>query len=94
MMLTHIFNSHYLYLGVCLMMAAIDKYSCNFSAAKAPYLAKFRVQHVGLSGLEELGKSDQIPSFTDESRQSWQSCIFKVGDDVRQVGTSASILHR
>ena len=55
------------------------------SAAKAPYLAKFRVGHVGLSGLEMLAASTDIPEFKDESETSWQGCIFKVGDDVRQV---------
>mgnify|MGYP001800089731 CR=1 FL=1 len=56
-----------------------------FSAAKAPYLARFKVEHVGLSGLEVLGASSTIPQFVNETKQSWQSCIFKVGDDVRQV---------
>ncbi|XP_067946657.1 phosphatidylinositol 4-kinase alpha-like [Watersipora subatra] len=54
------------------------------SAAKAPYLAKFKVQHVGLAGLETLGTVTKLPAFTDESQQLWQGCIFKVGDDVRQ----------
>lgn len=57
-----------------------------YSAAKAPYLARFKVEHVGLSGLEKLGASSSIPQFVNDSKQSWQSCIFKVGDDVRQVG--------
>ena len=60
-----------------------------FSAAKAPYLAKFKVQKVGLAGLEKLGARSDVPTFTDGSKQSWQACIFKVGDDVRQV----SLLH-
>lgn len=58
------------------------------SAAKAPYLARFKVEHVGLSGLEKLGASEEVPEFKNESKQSWQACIFKVGDDVRQVRPS------
>lgn len=57
-----------------------------FSAAKAPYYARFKVEHVGLSGLEELAKSDDVPEFNDKEKQHWQGCIFKVGDDCRQVG--------
>jgi len=57
----------------------------DFSAAKAPYLARFKVEHVGITGLEKLATTDDVPRFTDETKQSWQGCIFKVGDDVRQV---------
>ncbi|BFZ04518.1 hypothetical protein BsWGS_07556 [Bradybaena similaris] len=67
------------------------------SAAKAPYLARFRVRHCGINGLEKLAASEmdnansnnrQFSVETDETECDqdvhWQSCIFKVGDDVRQ----------
>ncbi|CAG5117790.1 unnamed protein product [Candidula unifasciata] len=70
------------------------------SAAKAPFLARFKVRHCGISGLEQLAASDldnnpssnnqqQSPSqedqeSVDERKVYWQACIFKVGDDVRQ----------
>ncbi|CAF0782495.1 unnamed protein product [Brachionus calyciflorus] len=53
------------------------------SAAKAPYLARFVVQKISLSDLEEMGKSGKrIEPNIDLQYQS--ACIFKVGDDVRQ----------
>ncbi|KAF6031160.1 hypothetical protein EB796_010518 [Bugula neritina] len=54
------------------------------SAAKAPYFARFKVEKVGLTALERLGAVSEVPDFTDESKQIYQGCIFKVGDDVRQ----------
>ncbi|KAK3796327.1 hypothetical protein RRG08_021349 [Elysia crispata] len=68
------------------------------SAAKAPYLARFKVQHCGISGLERLAASETLTtdvtsSSVDKHQQAgeeldksiyWQACIFKVGDDVRQ----------
>jgi len=44
------------------------------------------VEKVGLTALERLGAVSEVPDFTDESKQIYQGCIFKVGDDVRQVG--------
>ncbi|XP_055863268.1 phosphatidylinositol 4-kinase alpha-like isoform X4 [Biomphalaria glabrata] len=60
------------------------------SAAKAPYLARFKVKHCGINGLEKLAASDltkkKMGSEVDglEEVIHWQACIFKVGDDVRQ----------
>lgn len=65
------------------------------SAAKAPYLARFRVLRCGLLELEHRGlTSDDTPSATcngnkqnadiENSNLVWQAAIFKVGDDVRQ----------
>ena len=66
------------------------------SAAKAPYLARFKVKAVGVHDLEEMGVST-TEDIKDAERkhkemletglehQHWQGCIFKVGDDVRQV---------
>lgn len=67
------------------------------SAAKAPFLAKFKVQRCGVKGTETLGL-DSSPSASnfnflatsnsDQRMKSediyWQAAIFKVGDDVRQ----------
>lgn len=60
------------------------------SAAKAPFLARFRVRRCGVREMEEMGLRDQntsaiMSSYKDDPNVSWQACIFKVGDDVRQV---------
>lgn len=64
------------------------------SAAKAPYLARFRVHRCGISELETLAMdvSNNASGATVVAGQpsialgveSWQAAIFKVGDDVRQ----------
>uniref|UniRef100_A0A667Z378 1-phosphatidylinositol 4-kinase n=1 Tax=Myripristis murdjan TaxID=586833 RepID=A0A667Z378_9TELE len=61
------------------------------SAAKAPYLAKFKVKRCGVSELEKEGlrcPSDSLEDGeenTDGTRKvCWQAAIFKVGDDCRQ----------
>ena len=53
------------------------------SAAKAPYLARFKVQSIKLADLEKLGKNGGQINY-DVSLQYESACIFKVGDDVRQ----------
>ncbi|KAF6082473.1 phosphatidylinositol 4-kinase alpha [Phyllostomus discolor] len=61
------------------------------SAAKAPYLAKFKVKRCGVSELEKEGlrccSNSEDQSATQEAdgqKISWQAAIFKVGDDCRQ----------
>uniref|UniRef100_A0A4W4FU47 1-phosphatidylinositol 4-kinase n=1 Tax=Electrophorus electricus TaxID=8005 RepID=A0A4W4FU47_ELEEL len=61
------------------------------SAAKAPYLAKFKVKRCGVSELEKEGmrRSSDSSENGDSSSESarevcWQAAIFKVGDDCRQ----------
>ena len=87
-------------------------YVIYYSAAKAPFLARFKVQKCGVKELEAIGmtleensqddeteshassaaasaavrhrRSSCVPP-TESGREYWQACIFKVGDDVRQV---------
>ncbi|KAG8287986.1 phosphatidylinositol 4-kinase alpha [Homalodisca vitripennis] len=61
------------------------------SAAKAPYLARFRVRHCGINELETIALSISEGTLKlDDNLNSgmgpemWQAAIFKVGDDVRQ----------
>ncbi|KJH49033.1 phosphatidylinositol 3- and 4-kinase [Dictyocaulus viviparus] len=71
----------------------------NFSAAKAPFLARFKVRRCGVRELERIGleaqsreKGKSLPPWADlvelrkitDSCTCWQAAIFKVGDDVRQ----------
>ncbi|XP_055625261.1 phosphatidylinositol 4-kinase alpha isoform X4 [Toxorhynchites rutilus septentrionalis] len=62
------------------------------SAAKAPYLARFRVHRCGINELEtmamEVSNNPEShldgPKLNSMGPETWQAAIFKVGDDVRQ----------
>lgn len=69
------------------------------SAAKAPFLTRFKVYRCGINQVEQIsmkileGEDDCIHELTDYqsevkcesmNREVWQAAIFKVGDDVRQ----------
>ncbi|CAH1999014.1 unnamed protein product [Acanthoscelides obtectus] len=58
------------------------------SAAKAPYLARFRVAKIGIKELENIAMAISENDFNLETQslgpEMWQAAIFKVGDDVRQ----------
>lgn len=58
-----------------------------YSAAKAPFLARFKVQRCGIHELENAGLmySSGQTTISSSSPLYWQAAIFKVGDDVRQV---------
>ena len=68
-----------------------------FSAAKAPFLARFKVKRCGINELEHLALRDEQeqeqspddPPAIQAQSKYWQACIFKVGDDVRQVSQTA-----
>ncbi|XP_025837646.1 phosphatidylinositol 4-kinase alpha [Agrilus planipennis] len=59
------------------------------SAAKAPYLARFKVVRIGIAELESIAMSVSTnkgnpKEISNLGPEIWQSAIFKVGDDVRQ----------
>ncbi|KAL1244187.1 Phosphatidylinositol 4-kinase alpha [Trichinella spiralis] len=60
------------------------------SAAKAPFLARFKVKRCGGEQVEKLGQEaiDESVDANDNEQPTsdifWQAAIFKVGDDVRQ----------
>ena len=70
--------------------------SLCFSAAKAPYLARFKVRKCNVDELERVGMENNsgAPNLhtiqEDDNKlnlgeEYWTAAIFKVGDDVRQV---------
>ncbi|KAG5870616.1 Phosphatidylinositol 4-kinase alpha, partial [Gonioctena quinquepunctata] len=57
------------------------------SAAKAPYLARFKVARCGINELENIAmafSNNQTREQQSFGPEMWQAAIFKVGDDVRQ----------
>ncbi|PAA80299.1 hypothetical protein BOX15_Mlig025879g2 [Macrostomum lignano] len=57
------------------------------SAAKAPFLARFRVRRIGIRNVERLALTSESDLQARESTAQpdpMMACIFKVGDDVRQ----------
>lgn len=59
------------------------------SAAKAPFLARFKVRRCGINQVENVGlggsaSDTSISSVSSMGAELWQAAIFKVGDDVRQ----------
>ncbi|XP_017786237.1 PREDICTED: phosphatidylinositol 4-kinase alpha isoform X2 [Nicrophorus vespilloides] len=56
------------------------------SAAKAPYLARFKVSRCGINELETsaMAYSTNPDEKLSLGPEMWQAAIFKVGDDVRQ----------
>lgn len=59
------------------------------SAAKAPYLARFKVSRCGIKELEQLAmavsnQGNSKDNVVKLGAEMWQAAIFKVGDDVRQ----------
>ncbi|XP_065168456.1 phosphatidylinositol 4-kinase alpha isoform X3 [Atheta coriaria] len=58
------------------------------SAAKAPYLARFKVQRYGINELEQVAmafsQNRGVAEVATLGPEMWQAAIFKVGDDVRQ----------
>ncbi|KAI6649229.1 hypothetical protein LOD99_11596 [Oopsacas minuta] len=56
------------------------------SAEKAPFRAQFKVKKFNLEDLESMNQSNSLLQQIKQDSDSiyWQSCIFKVGDDIRQ----------
>ncbi|XP_023247195.1 phosphatidylinositol 4-kinase alpha isoform X2 [Copidosoma floridanum] len=57
------------------------------SAAKAPFLARFKVQRYGIKELENIAmavSANGNAEVNNAGEETWQAAIFKVGDDVRQ----------
>lgn len=58
-----------------------------FSAAKAPFLARFKVYRCGIKELENVAMAVSANAKVEieyPEENPWQAAIFKVGDDVRQ----------
>uniref|UniRef100_A0A4W3J5K5 Phosphatidylinositol 4-kinase alpha n=1 Tax=Callorhinchus milii TaxID=7868 RepID=A0A4W3J5K5_CALMI len=74
----------------CAFLFNLLKFCFTHSAAKAPYLAKFKVKWCGVSELEKEGlrlsdaSAEQGSERDGSDDTSWQAAIFKVGDDCRQ----------
>ncbi|XP_058809461.1 phosphatidylinositol 4-kinase alpha isoform X2 [Phymastichus coffea] len=71
------------------MVIDIDKDSGTpmQSAAKAPFLARFKVQRYGIKELENIAMAVSANGRVEvksSGEETWQAAIFKVGDDVRQ----------
>ena len=62
------------------------------SAAKAPFLARFKVLRCGLQELEQRGMNNADCQPYKETNLIWQAAIFKVGDDVRQDMLALQVL--
>lgn len=66
------------------------RYLLLCSAAKAPYLARFKVRRCGIGQVEQVGLGESSLCLTESlaamslKAEIWQAAIFKVGDDVRQ----------
>lgn len=57
------------------------------SAAKAPFLARFKIIYCGQDQLESLAMNDDNQDdqyLRSMGQEMWEAAIFKVGDDVRQ----------
>lgn len=57
------------------------------SAAKAPFLARFKVRRTGIAQVESVGlghDETESQALLSMYPEVWQAAIFKVGDDVRQ----------
>nr|CAB3264847.1 phosphatidylinositol 4-kinase alpha-like [Phallusia mammillata] len=54
------------------------------SAAKAPYLTRFKVRTCGITEVERLGTKSEVNELPSAEHLTWQAVIFKVGDDCRQ----------
>lgn len=79
----YIFFAYYFILVIIILYIFII-----YSAAKAPFLARFKVRKYGINELENIALAVSANGKMDVKRESeketWQAAIFKVGDDVRQ----------
>lgn len=67
------------------------------SAAKAPFLARFKIIYCGQEELENLAMNQtdlDVEHFYSLGPELWEAAIFKVGDDVRQVRNDLEICQK
>ena len=73
------------YIYILITLGKLDMF-CVCSAAKAPFLARFKVRPCGINQLEAIAMQESVSPTSSHSQppvpsmdpEKWQACIFKV----------------